>query len=115
GTDIATGCEDVSVLADFFERYALTEAGHVFVFVRVLLPAPSVVGVGNACDFFVGQLAVGTVHQAAELAGVDEEHFAMTITEFVVLLITSEEPEAGRDLRGIEELARQRHHAVPEL
>ena len=73
------------------------------------------VGAGDAGDVLVGQLAVGAVHHAAELAGVDEEHLAAAVAELAVLPVAREEPEAGRDLRRVEELARQRDHAVHEV
>ena len=40
---------------------------------------PGVVGIGDAGDVFVGQLAVGAVDHTAELAGVDEEDFAAPV------------------------------------
>jgi len=82
-----------------------------------------VVRVGDAGDVGVGQLAVRAVDQAAHLAGVDEQHLAAPVArphpgpllsrgERRVLFVACEEPEAGGDLRRVEELTRQRDHAV---
>jgi hypothetical protein len=75
GADVAAGREHVAVLAYLVQLRALAEAGHVGVLAGLRLAAPGVVGVGDAGDVLVGQLAVGAVHHAAELAGVDEEHW----------------------------------------
>ncbi len=93
----------------------LAEAGHVGVLARVLVAAPGVVGAGDLRDVGVGQLAVHAVDHRAELAGVDEERLAAPVAEAAVLLVAGEEPEADRDLRRVEELARQRHHAVHQV
>jgi hypothetical protein len=37
------------------------------------------------------------------------------VAEFAVLLVARQEPQARWDLRRVEELARQRHHAVREV
>ena len=55
---------------------------------------------------------MGAVHHAALLAGVDEQYFAAPVAELAVAPVTGEEPQAGRNLGGIEKLARQRHHTV---
>ena len=93
----------------------LAEAGHVGVLARVLVAAPGVVGAGDLRDVLVGQLAVHAVDHRAQLAGVDEERLAAPVAEAAVLLVAREEPEADRDLRRVEELARQRHHAVHQV
>src|SRR6266508_5416261 len=77
--DVATRREHVAVLSDFLQRRCLAEAGYVGVLPRVLLAAPGVVGAGDTGDVFVGQLAVGAIHHAAELAGVEEEYMAAAI------------------------------------
>src|SRR5690606_13516811 len=79
GADITSGRQHVAVLADLLQRRALAEAGDVFVFARLLLAPPGVVGVGDADNVLVGQLAVGAVHHATELARVDEEHMAAAV------------------------------------
>ena len=56
-----------------------------------------------------------SVHHRAELAGVDEKRFTPPVPESSVLLVTREEPQAHRDLGGVEELTRQRDHAVDEI
>src|SRR5712691_10032508 len=57
--NVAAGREDVVVFADLLQRRALAEASDVFVLPRVLLPAPGVVGAGDAGDLVIRQLAVG--------------------------------------------------------
>src|SRR5215472_15621426 len=87
------------------------------------------IGEGDAGDLFVGELAVGAVDHAAELAGVDEQHLAAAVTETSTRtqalpqgrgrrlsgLVARQEPQAVGDLRGVEELARQRHHAIYQV
>ena len=85
----------MAVLADLLQRRALAEAGNIGVRARVLLAAPGVVRAGDAGDVLVGQLAVGAVHHATELARVDEEHLAAAVAELAVLAVAREEPEAG--------------------
>ena len=102
GADVAAGREHVAVLADLLQRRALAEAGMSRPGTATLQPgvcprshAPGVVGVGDAGDVLVGQLAVGAVHHAAELAGVDEEHVAAAVAELAVLLVARQEPQAA--------------------
>ena len=56
----------------------------------------------------------------AELAGVDEERLALAVTatrclRFLPALVAGEEPEAGGDAGGQEELGRQRDNAVHQV
>ena len=64
------------------------------------------VGVGDAGNVLVGQLAMRAVRHATHLARVNEEHVAAAVTELAVLLVACQEPQARRDLRRVEELAR---------
>ena len=109
---VAAGREHVAVLADVVELRGLAEAGHVGVLARVLVAAPSVIGAGDLRDVLVGQLAVHAIHHRAHLARVDEERLAAPVAEAAVLLVAREEPQTDGNLRRVEELARQRHHAV---
>ncbi len=45
----------------------------------------------------------------------DEQDLAAAVAEAVFLLVAGGEPEAGRDLRRVEELRRQRDHAVHDV
>mmetsp|Transcript_44311 Transcript_44311/g.78311 ORF Transcript_44311/g.78311 Transcript_44311/m.78311 type:complete len:886 (+) Transcript_44311:1866-4523(+) len=63
---------------------------------------------GDVLDLRVAQLAVGTVHLGEDVAGVDEQHL-------VIGLALVEEPQRGRQRDGIEEVGRQREHAVNEV
>src|SRR5262245_8375158 len=91
GADIATGGQNVAVLAHLFQCPALAEAGNIRVFPRVLLASPGVVGLRDLDDIISGQLTVRAVHHAAELAGVDEEHMAAGVTELAILAVSREE------------------------
>ena len=114
--DVATGSEHIAVFTDVFDGRALAESGHVLVlFVAVLVPAPGMIGVGNLLNLLVSQFAVGPVHHAPHLARIDEEDLAAAVTEAPVLFVPCQEPQAGGDLRRVEELPRQRHHAVHEI
>src|SRR3990172_4160069 len=109
GANIAAGREHVAVLADVLQFGALAEAGHVGVLARILVAAPGVVGAGDLRDVGIKQLAVHAVGHGAELARVDEERLAAPVAEAAVPLVAGEEPEAHRNRRRVEELARQRH------
>jgi hypothetical protein len=93
----------------------LQKPGISAVLAHVLLAAPGVVSSGNLGDVLVGELAVGAVHHAAELAGVDKEHLASPLAELTVLPVACQEPEACWDLRRVEELPRERDHAVHQV
>ena len=55
-------------------------------------------------------------HQRAQLAGVDEQHLAAPIPPAAArVLVPGQEPQAGRNLRGIKKLPRQSHHAVHRI
>ena len=101
--------------AHLLQRGALAEAGHVGVLARALLPAPRVIGVGDAGDLLRGQFAVGAVDHAAELARVDEQQLPAPVAQRAVAAGAGQEPQAGRDLRRVEQLPRQRHHAVDQV
>src|SRR5690606_9398805 len=45
----------------------------------------------------------------------DEQHLAAAITVFVVAAVLREEPDADWDLRRVEKLPRERHHAVDRV
>ncbi|SMF63989.1 hypothetical protein SAMN06265365_12386 [Tistlia consotensis] len=55
---------------------------------------------------------MGAVDHEAHLASVDEQYLAAPVAELVVLAVAGEEPEAGGDLRRVEQLPRQGDHAV---
>src|SRR5690606_5614654 len=97
------------------DRRALAEAGDVGVLTRLLLPPPGMVGPGDALDLLFGQLAVRAAHHDAHLPGVDEEHLAPPVPVLPVVTVPGEEPQAGRDLRRVEELPRERDHAVDQV
>jgi len=64
-----------------------------------------VVSVGDHFDVLVGQFTVDEVNYFAHLAGVYKERFASPVAETAILLITCQEPQAGRELSPVEELA----------
>src|SRR5215213_7333420 len=105
-THIAAGREHVAMLTNVVELRCFAEAGHIGVLARVLVTAPSVIGAGDLREILIGELAMYPVYQGAHLAGVDEERLAAPVAEAAVLLIARQEPQADRDLRGVEELAR---------
>jgi len=112
GTDIAARSEHMAVLADLVQRGGFTEAGDVFVLARVLLTPPRMIGSSNLLDIGIGQFAPRAVDQLAQFTGVDEQHFAAPVAQgraaaLAVGFIAGEEPQTGRDLRGVEQLPRQ--------
>src|SRR6058998_1496759 len=58
---------------------------------------------------------MSAVDHDAELAYVDEKHFAAADAEAMILFVAGDEPEACRNLRRVEKLAGQRDHAVHEI
>ena len=117
--DIAAGGEDVAVLANVFDGGGFAEAGHIGIVAGVLLPAPGVVGVGDPADILFGQFAVNTINHRPEFSGVDEERLASPVPAGAgrcpAFLVAGDEPQARRDLRRIEKLSRQRHHAIHQV
>src|SRR5438093_6287528 len=113
--DVAARSEDVTMLADVVELRRHAVAWHVREVARVLVAAPGVVGAGDPGDVGVGQLAVHAVDHRTHFARVDEEGLAAPVTEAAVTFAAREEPEADRNLRRVEELARECHHAVHQV
>jgi hypothetical protein len=58
---------------------------------------------------------VHAVDHRAELSGVDEQGLTAAVAEATVLFVAREKPQADRDLRRIEELAGECHHAIDEI
>ena len=116
GSYVASGREDVAVLAHLLQWSAPAETGNVGVALTLTLSrgqrgidslaAPGVIGVSDTGDIVVRQLAVGAVDHPAHLARVDEQDFAGAVAMATALAILREEPEAGRYLRRVEELGR---------
>src|SRR5690625_4587303 len=116
----------MAVLADFFQGGGFAEAGDVLVDIWIPafagmtvegFTAPEVVGVGDLLNIGITELSPGAVHQGAHVAGVDEQHFAAPVAQglfaaLAVRLVAGQEPQAGGDLGGVEQLAGQGHHAV---
>src|SRR5205807_2770299 len=109
---VAAGRQYVAVRTDLRQRGAFGKARDVRVRACVLLATPRVVGTGDPRDVLVGQLAMCPVHHAAHLPCVDEEHLTMPVAEPAVLLVARQEPQTGWNLRRVEELSGQPHHAV---
>ena len=104
---MAPRCQHVAVFADVFHRCRLAKARHVGVLPSVFLTAPSVVGVSDLLDFFVGEFAPSAIHQNAQLAGVDEQDLPAPVAQALTrILVTGQEPKAGGNLRGVKELPR---------
>src|SRR4030095_16977484 len=76
---------------------------------------PEVIHPCDAHDLFVSKLAMGTVNKLPELASINEQNFAAAVAEAMIFLIAGEKPQAGRNLRRIEELAGEGDHAVDEI
>src|SRR6185369_13061501 len=106
------GREHVPMFADLLKLRSLAETRHIGVDARVLVATPGVIGAGDLRDVIVRHLTVGAVHQRSQLARVNEKRFTATVAETSIHLVPREKPEADWNLRRVEELARQRHHAV---
>src|SRR4029450_9987126 len=91
-------------------RFAVT--WNILVLPYPLLAAPSVVGSGDSGNIVIREFTLGAVHQVAELAGIDEQHFSSPVTETVIAFVARQEPQAGGNLGRIEKLPRQGDHAI---
>src|SRR5207245_1493774 len=89
--------------------------GHISILARALVSAPGMIRSGNLRNLLIGKLAVNAIHQRAHLARVDEKRLASSIAKATVLLTSGNEPEAHGNLRRVEELAGQRHHAIHQM
>ncbi|MCP9443558.1 MAG: hypothetical protein NNA20_13350 [Nitrospira sp.] len=94
GADVAAGGGHVAVLANVVDGDRPAESRNIAIrgdnplwlpWIRTGTGAcpysstPGAVGVGDPLDVVVGQFAVGAVHHAAQLAGIDEEHLAAAV------------------------------------
>ena len=73
------------------------------------------VGMGDASDVLIGQLAVGAVHHTPLLVSVYEQHFTPTVAETPITAVACQEPQTGGYLGRVEELSRQRNHTVHQV
>src|SRR5579875_29551 len=104
-SDVAAGRQDVTVMADVLKCCALAEAGDILIFAGVGVAAPRVVRVGDSVDVFLRELAVGPIHHATHLAGIDEQHVTTAVTEPPVSLVPGQEPQARGNLSRVEQLS----------
>lgn len=92
------------------------KARDVLVLGRFGFTAPRVVGVGDAGDLLRSELSPRPIHQMAELPGIDEQYLAAPITPAASgALVAGEKPEARRNLGGLEQLPRERDHAIDHV
>lgn len=110
--DIAAGREGVVVLADLLQRGRLAEAGDL---VGRALALELAVDRRNLLDFFRRQLLLfpRAGDERAQLAAIDEQDLVLAGAEAATTAaVLRQEPQAARDLRVGEELARELHDAV---
>src|SRR5262249_3087127 len=105
----------VTVFPDLVQLRGLAEARHVSIFACVLLAVPSMIAARDLGYVVVSQLAVRAVDHSPELPYVEKKHLAASVAKAVVLLVACEKPEACGYLCRVEELARQRNHAIYEI
>ena len=73
------------------------------------------VSFANGTNVGIRKLAVYAIDQSPQLPAVNEQGFAVALTELSVPLITSDEPEANRNLGAVEQLPWQRDHAIDKI
>src|SRR5437870_13189638 len=71
-TNVTSGCEHVTVLANLVKFRDLAKARYVSILARIFIAAPSVICAGDFGEIFVRQFAMYAVNHCAELARVDE-------------------------------------------
>jgi hypothetical protein len=92
------------VPSDLLHLRCLAKARYILV---ALAFAPCVIGRCDFGDVVVRELLARAVYQRPELAGIDEQHLAATVAELAAgILVAREKPQARRNLRRIEKLAR---------
>jgi len=119
---IASRGEHIALGRDLRGGDGFAEAGEVLIWIParvgmtgIGVTSPGVVAGGDPDHFLVGELAVDPVSHHAQRAGVDEEGVAAAVAQLAVGLVAGEEPQAGRDAGGIEELIRQGHNAIHQV
>ena len=86
-----------------------------------MVTSPGVVGVGDFCEILIGEFAVYTVNQFSHFAGVDKKRFAAPDAESYILACAGmtagfvDRNRADGDLRGVEQLSWQGHHAIHQV
>lgn len=113
--DVSSGSQHVAVLMDKVQVSALAKPRLVLVGCRPLVSAPSMVSPGDGGHVLVRQFTLNAGHHAAHFAGIDEQCLSTTISESPIPFVPGQEPEADGNLGGVEELARQGHHAVHQV
>ena len=74
--------------------------------------SPRVVSAHDSVSLLIGQLRMNAVNHLTHLTSINEECLAAPVTGRAIPLVTGDEPEADRNLRGIEQLPWHGHHAV---
>src|SRR6516225_2264220 len=97
---------------NFFSSHALAKAGYVLVVASGLFSSPPVVRAGDPRDLFPGELTVDAIHEVPHFAGIDEKRLSAPVAKLAVPFVSSKKPQAGWNLRAVEELRRQSNHAV---
>src|SRR3990172_2845724 len=96
---VAAGGEDVAMRADFIQRGALAESGHVRILLpAVPVPAPGVIRIRDLSNVLCGKLPMDAVDHRPEFPGVEEEHLPAPVAEAAVFLVAGDKPETNRDL-----------------
>src|SRR5690606_22701729 len=82
------------------------------ILIAALLVAPARVGGGDLADVFRPELTPRTGDHYAKLPCINVQDFAAPVAVTIGALVAGQKPEAGWNLRRIEELAGQRDHAI---
>ena len=123
--NVAARCKHVLMLADRVEVNCGAEAGNVLIRPEgAVLAPPSVVGGADPRNVLGREFAVRARNHVPEGACVDEQHLVETGPPQadprpglagLAGLVARQEPQADRDLRGVEELARQRDNTLHKV
>ena len=96
----------MAVLTDVIQTGRLAEAWNIRIF-PFTIAAPPVVSIGDLLDVFIGQFPMGAVGHEAQVAGINEQHFAGSIKELLashatsVIPVLRQKPEADGNLGAV--------------
>src|SRR5690606_30297177 len=76
---------------------------------------PVVVGVCYLSYIFLGEFPGSTINQMPQIAGIDEQNFSATVSEFSIATITAHKPKGSRDLRIQKQFGRKVYNTVDQV
>src|SRR5574341_711409 len=114
-TNIPTRSKDVVVITNFIQVRRFTKTGGVCVFACAFVSPPPVISVCNLLNVFINQLPMHAINHPSHLSSIDEQRLPSTIAKMVIAFVARDKPKTNRNLRVVEELARERDHTINQI